>query len=42
VLKKKPKDDLDSKDSDTSFGSDISGKQIVINTFNMLIKMLVK
>jgi hypothetical protein len=42
MFKKKPKDDSDNKDSDISFGDDISGKQIIINVYNTLIKMLVK
>jgi hypothetical protein len=42
VLKKKPKDDSDSKDNNTGFGDNISEKQITINVYNMLIKMLAK
>jgi hypothetical protein len=42
VLKKKPKNDLDSKNDDTGFGGDISGKQMAIDTYNTLIKVLVK
>jgi hypothetical protein len=42
VLKKKLKDDLNSEDSNTSFNSDISGKQMAINMYNTLIKILVK
>jgi hypothetical protein len=42
VLKKKPKNNLDSENNSTGFSGDISGKQIAINTYNTLIKMLVK
>jgi hypothetical protein len=42
VLKKKPKNNLDSENNNTSFGNDISGKQIAIDVYNMLIKMLAK
>jgi hypothetical protein len=42
VLKKKPKDDLDSKDGDTGFGGGISGKQMAMDAYNMLMKMLAK
>jgi hypothetical protein len=42
VLKKKLKDDLNSEDSNTGFSSGISGKQMAINMYNTLIKMLVK
>jgi hypothetical protein len=42
VLKKKLKNDLDSEDSNTGFDSDISEKQITIDVYNTLIKMLVK
>jgi hypothetical protein len=42
MLKKKLKDDLDSKDNSIGFGSDISGKQIIINVYNTLIKIFVK
>jgi hypothetical protein len=42
VLKKKPKDDLDSEDDSTGFGGDISGKQMAINVYNTLIKVLAK
>jgi hypothetical protein len=40
VLKKKLKNDLDSKDSSTGFGDNISGKQIAIDVYNTLIKVL--
>jgi hypothetical protein len=42
TLKKKPKDNLDSKDSDTGFGDNISRKQMAMNAYNILIKVLVK
>jgi predicted outer membrane repeat protein len=42
VLKKKPKDDLDNKNNSTSFGGGISGKQMTIDAYNTLIKMLAK
>jgi hypothetical protein len=42
VLKKKPKNNLDSKDNSIGFGDDISGKQMAINMYNILIKVLVK
>jgi hypothetical protein len=42
TLKKKPKDDLDNKDNSTGFGDDISGKQMAINAYNILIKMFAK
>jgi hypothetical protein len=42
VLKKKPKDDLDSKDNSTGFGDSISKKQMAMNVYNTLIKVLVK
>jgi hypothetical protein len=42
MLKKKPKDDLDSEDNSIGFGGDISKKQITMNTYNTLIKVLAK
>jgi hypothetical protein len=42
MLKKKPKDNSNSKNSDTGFNGDINGKQIAINVYNMLIKVLAK
>jgi hypothetical protein len=42
MLKKKPKDNLNSEDNNTDFNSNISKKQIAINIYNMLIKVLVK
>jgi hypothetical protein len=42
VLKKKPKDDSDNEDSDTGFGGGISGKQIAMDAYNTLIKVLAK
>jgi hypothetical protein len=42
VLKKKLKNDLDSKDSGTGFDNSISGKQMAINVYNTLIKVLAK
>jgi hypothetical protein len=42
VLKKKPKDNSDSEDDDTGFNDNISEKQITINVYNTLIKMLAK
>jgi hypothetical protein len=42
VLKKKLKNDLDSKDSDTGFGDSISEKQIAIDMYNTLIKVFAK
>jgi hypothetical protein len=42
VFKKKPKDNLDNKNNNTGFDSDIRGKQIVIDVYNTLIKVLVK
>jgi hypothetical protein len=42
VFKKKPKDDLDNKGNSTGFGNNISRKQITINVYNILIKVLVK
>jgi hypothetical protein len=42
ALKKKPKNDLDNKDSNTGFGGGINGKQMAIDTYNTLIKVLVK
>jgi hypothetical protein len=42
MLKKKPKDNSDNKNNNTSFGDNINKKQIAINVYNILIKMLVK
>jgi hypothetical protein len=42
VLKKKLKDDLNNEDDSIGFGGGISGKQMAINAYNTLIKMLVK
>jgi hypothetical protein len=42
VLKKKPKNNSDSKDNSTGFGGDISEKQIAIDVYNTLIKMFIK
>jgi hypothetical protein len=42
MLKKKPKNDLNNKNNNTGFNNNISGKQITINVYNTLIKMLVK
>jgi hypothetical protein len=33
---------LDSEDSDTGFGDSMSGKQMAINVYNTLIKVLAK
>jgi hypothetical protein len=42
MLKKKPKYNLDNKDSNTGFNNNIGKKQIIINTYNTLIKILIK
>jgi hypothetical protein len=42
MFKKKPKDNLDSENNSTGFGDNISKKQITINMYNILIKILVK
>jgi hypothetical protein len=42
VFKKKLKNDLNSEDGGTGFGGGISRKQIIINTYNTLIKVFVK
>jgi hypothetical protein len=42
VLKKKPKDNSDNKDNNTGFDNNISRKQMAINVYNTLIKVLAK
>jgi hypothetical protein len=42
VFKKKPKNDSDSEDSGTGFGDGISGKQMAMDAYNTLMKVLAK
>jgi hypothetical protein len=42
MFKKKPKDNLNNKDNNTGFGDNISEKQMTINMYNTLIKVLIK
>jgi hypothetical protein len=42
MLKKKLKNNLNSKDSDIGFSDNISKKQMTINMYNILIKMFAK
>jgi hypothetical protein len=42
VLKKKPKDDSDSEDGGTGFGGGMSEKQMAMDAYNTLMKVLAK
>jgi hypothetical protein len=42
MFKKKPKNNSDNKNNNTGFDNNISRKQIAIDVYNTLIKMLIK